>query len=158
MNMNENKLYKDVKIKEPTDSSIQNKKGAQKELKDICQVFPFYEEHFENYKRIKNNSTLISKGLMQLLNPEIRDIFDALCESEALEQYDDNESNEIKFHTQSNEIKFFDIGNKMISNNVSVTHINIEKNDITENYQDTEIDTSKEIILNLKRKDNIYFK
>ena len=103
--MDENKLYKDVKIKEPTDSSIQNKKEADKELEDICQVFPFYEEHFENYKKIKNNSTRMSKGLLKSLNPEIRDIFEAFCEPEALEQHSDNDSNKIKYTTQSNEIQ-----------------------------------------------------
>ena len=92
---------------------------------------------------------------MQSLNPEIRDIFEALCESEALEQYGDNESNEVKYDTQSNEVKFFNIGNEFISNNVSVTQIKIEKNDISENYQDNEIDTSNEIILNPKRNDKI---
>ena len=87
---------------------------------------------------------------MQSLNPEIRDIFEALCESEALEQYGDNESNGVKYNNQSNEMKFFDIEKVILSKtnkNSSKTQIDISEND--------EKDTSTEIILNPKTKDNI---
>ena len=141
-----------------TQSNGPNKKQEDKELKDIYQVFPFYESHFENYKRIKNSSTMMSKGLLKSLNPEIRDIFEALCESETIMSSTYNEGIEVKYTTQSNKNHYVDIGEVIISKsdiNESITQIDIKKNDISENYQDTEKDTSNEIILNPKRNDKI---
>ena len=62
--------------------------------------------------------------------------------------------------TQSNEIQFYDIGKIFVSKtdqNRSVTQIEFEKNDISENYQDNEKETSTDIILNPIAKDNINF-
>ena len=173
---NKQQLYKQLKTNETPASSVRNEimkgkssseidkireeKQAQKELKDLCQVFPFYEDHFDKYKRVKNNSTRISKGLLESLHPEITDIFEALCESEALEQSSNKENNQVKYDIHSNKNQFFESGKDIISkinNDVQESQISLEINDIPKQKQhhDNEKDVFIEIIAIPKIHDDI---
>ena len=122
------------------DSSMKLKVTKQTKMKnifeDVFQELENYGLNYDKYHKMKQSNSIISKKIVNSLNPEIKDIFDAIDESQREKIYsihnDNNNDND----------KFFEIHNKDKTEE-KTNIIDIEINDMSLLTRDVQIEMIK---------------